>query len=168
MGRRGGATRRRARAAGVGAGVALVVAGVPTVSAGAATRDTTVLAVSLAGAGTRGAPVVVSAVRNDGELGAAQVTRVVDTRSINARGDAVLRADPAALAAFVDDTGVVNFELMTVADGTPRFASFSRQWTGVGWVDRDGVPVAAPVVLRTSQPAASPDRASGAMVHVKL
>jgi hypothetical protein len=58
MGRRGGATTRQARAVGEVAGVARLVAAVPTVSAGAATRDTTVLALRLTGAGVNVHPVV--------------------------------------------------------------------------------------------------------------
>jgi hypothetical protein len=160
---------RPARAAGVLTTMALAVAGVPMVSAGAGTRDTTVMRLQLAGGGEVGARVEVRAVSNDGELGAAQRSVVASTARTARTGTAALRADPGALAGFADGTGYVNFEAMTVVGGAPRFASFSRRWTGVAWVDRNAVPAARPVTISTAEPTATAKATNApAMTHVRL
>jgi len=149
------------KVAGTLAALALTLAGVSAGAADAAPSSTVVLSLRLVGDQTTSRPVTVRAVRNDGTLGARQATLTVGTASTDRRGDAVVRAEPAALRGFTDDAGFVNFESQVIVDDAPVFTSFSRRWTGTAWADRDAVPAAAPVLVN-AKPVAAPARSATA------
>jgi hypothetical protein len=147
-GRVGVGTRQTA---GVIATTALLVGAIPMVSVGAATRDATIQ-FQLLGPGAAGAPLVLRAVSNDGKPGAAQRSVVAASSRTAGIGRAALSADPADLTSFEDDAGFVNFEAMVVVNGEPRFASFSRSWSGSAWLDRDTPTTSVPVVRMSTVP----------------
>jgi hypothetical protein len=156
------------KVAGTVAVLALTVAGVSAGTADAAPSSTALLNLRLAGSQASELPVTVRAVRDDETLGTRQVTLTVGTASTDRRGVALVHADQAALRAFTDGAGLVNFESEVIVDGAPVFTSFSRRWTGTGWADRDGVPAAASVVVNATPVPAPANSGTGAAAKTKM
>jgi hypothetical protein len=133
------------------AAVALAVAGVAAGSARADVPSTTVVNMRLSGPGASGRAVVVRAVDSTAVDGP-RMTEILSTGTTARDGSAVMRVDPAGLAYLRDDAGYVNFESQVQVGEEPRFTSFSRRWTGSGWVDPEGRPAEIALPLSTAAP----------------